>query len=565
MTNNPIEIVYTSNDTVLSPDMPVRVENTRLILDRAQDKAFICCVFSSQSAREINAILIEATCYDASGAQIGGPLPFQYLHLRVCENMQFGGDMALPLPYTTAQRVDVRVQKIMFADGERIAAALPATVLPAAVSLEQHFGSAELAAQYARETTPYATYVVSEQDGYWRCTCGTIHHAEETACAACGCEKAALLAALDTWTLQDHLQQFTAQQEQALAEEQERALAAAAKKAKRKKKLAIWLPIAGVLLATLIVLTLLLFVPLARYIGANADLEDGNYDEAHETYLELNGFWDSEEKAQEAMYQKGKSLLESGEYDQAISAFSMYPYYADAEDMIDETNYQKAGYLLQQGDFVAAEELYQSLGAYKDSSTMLQEVNYQKAHYWMNEDSYLLALSIFEKLGDYKDSKTQCKEAKYQYVRKHRNNNDTDTYEFLKELRWVNYKDADDIYDDLYTWRLTGGFNTTRGDESAAKTSVSRSASYLHFWLQLEGGTPGETIDLTHTTIYPDGEARESSWYWYDKDDSETFGGQWSGGLYNNPQDGETGTLTVKVYELHTNKLIGTISTRITY
>ena len=174
------------------------------------------------------------------------------------------------------------------------------------------------------------------------------------------------------------------------------------------------------------------------------------------------------------------------------------------------------------------------------------------------------AIEMFEELDGYKDSEEKIKEAKYEYVLDHKNNDDLTTFEYLKELKKQDYKDSLNIYNDLYKWRITGNIHTEREYSDKHETTVSKYCTYFTCNLKITGGTPGEKIDVTHTTVYPDGDTFVSDWHWYDVADNHTFGVQWENGIYTNPQNGATGMFHIKIYNVNTGELIGTISTRIT-
>ena len=189
---------------------------------------------------------------------------------------------------------------------------------------------------------------------------------------------------------------------------------------------------------------------------------------------------------------------------------------------------------------------------------------YNKACSKLENGFYQEAIEMFEELDGYKKSEDKINEAKYGYVSKHKNNDDVTTYEYLKALKKQDYKDAITIYNDLYKWRISGVINTDSNNYYRHENSISKYCDYVHASFTITGGTPGEKIDVTHTTIYPDGETYVSDWHWYDEYDNSSFGCEWSTGFYNNPQYGDTGTFVIKIYNLKTGEFIGSVTTRIT-
>ena len=231
---------------------------------------------------------------------------------------------------------------------------------------------------------------------------------------------------------------------------------------------------------------------------------------------------------------------------------------------IPEINYQRANNLLNEEKFDAARLAFEDLGNYRDSKEMINECLYQQACSLLDDGSYDSAISMFEDLDGYKKSENKINEAKYGYVLKHKNNNDTTTFEYLKDLKKKDYKDTSTIYNNLYEWKVTGIINTDSDNYTRHENSISKYCDYVHASFTITGGTPGEKIDVTHTTIYPDGETYVSDWHWYGEYDNSSFGCEWSTGFYNNPQYGDTGTFVIKIYNLKTGEFIGSVTTRIT-
>ncbi len=148
--------------------------------------------------------------------------------------------------------------------------------------------------------------------------------------------------------------------------------------------------------------------------------------------------------------------------------------------------------------------------------------------------------------GIYDNAKQQNIEAKYEYVNANKNNDDLTTFEYLKELKDAEYKDSASIYKELYGWKITSVFNTSKNDSTTNKKSISRyDPLYCH--ITLSGGEPNEEATIKYTLTFPDG-----------KTDSDTFDEKWTSGdsgtvwfedgLYVNPEYGTLGKLYVHYY-----------------
>ena len=207
--------------------------------------------------------------------------------------------------------------------------------------------------------------------------------------------------------------------------------------------------------------------------------------------------------------------------------------------------------------------MFKELGDYQDSASRYKETYYQYGLQLLISKSYKEAVTVFNALGSYQESTAKLNEAKYGYVTTHKNNTDTTTYSYLKDLKALGYKDTKDIYSSLYAWSVKlVAFNTSENNETTISSSVSRYCSYLHFTFELLGGPPGEKITLTHRVYWPNGSVNYSDWYWEDERRGYTFGAYWDG--FTNPSNVATGTMTVKVYNKATGELLGEASIRIT-
>ena len=253
---------------------------------------------------------------------------------------------------------------------------------------------------------------------------------------------------------------------------------------------------------------------------------------------------------EERNYQQAKEYLEQGEYFNAVSAFQELGDYKDSEDLLKEALYMRAKAYLEQGDYALAYGEFDALNDYEDSREMCKEVRYQEAIYMINSGEYTLAVAQLEKLGAYKESYDKIDEAKYGYVLDHRSNTDYTTYQYLQELVAKSYKNSSTIYNELYTWRVTVlAVNSDKDDTTTNKTSIYRN-NPLYIHIQLDGGTPGETLTLTMKYTLPSG--------YYN---SYRFNSAWSGNssdgsvYWENGVGGSAGTLYFSFYDEDNNKI----------
>lgn len=192
-------------------------------------------------------------------------------------------------------------------------------------------------------------------------------------------------------------------------------------------------------------------------------------------------------------------------------------------------------------------------------------MTYNQACSLLDHGQYAVAIDKFKDISYYKDSKDKIIECKYGYVQQNKNNDNSTTYEYLKELKSKGYKDASDIYSELYDWKIEMNCCNTKSDDWTTKsTSISKYCKYMHVNFQLSGGTPNEKINLTNTTIWPDGDSNVSDWDWENKYDGDNFGFACASGLYTYPEYGATGSMVIKIYNADTYALMDTFTIKIT-
>ena len=227
-----------------------------------------------------------------------------------------------------------------------------------------------------------------------------------------------------------------------------------------------------------------------------------------------------------------------------------------------ELKYQRAHALLDAGEFDEARLMFKDMDGYRKSQQMVDECTYQEACALLDDGSYRLAIAQFKVVDGYKDSKSKMNEAKYQFVLQYKNNINIITYEYLQELKAKNYKDSAKIYKSLYDWKITVVAVNSSADDSTTKQSSISKYDPVYFHIKLSGGEPDESLRFKKKITYPDGEISESTSQeeWSDGDALRIF---WVNGIYNYPENEETGTLRLDFYDDEGN-IIGSGSVRIT-
>lgn len=244
---------------------------------------------------------------------------------------------------------------------------------------------------------------------------------------------------------------------------------------------------------------------------------------------------------------------------------------------IPEINYQRANTLLNEDKYDAARLAFTNLGNYRDSEDMVDECTYQKACsimsiidkdllYVFAKDRAQDAIDLFESLNGYKNSDENIIEVKYRYALYNHyivfddgeiyyRNDDTTLFDYLKELKSIDYKDSANLYKKLYDWKIEViAVNSSEDDDTTNQTTIKKNTP-IYFHIDLSGGEPNEEIRITVKSTLPNGDTTEytfeTKWNTYS---AGWYG--WTEGLYS------TGTLRCYFYDEDGN-MIGAGSVKI--
>ena len=226
-------------------------------------------------------------------------------------------------------------------------------------------------------------------------------------------------------------------------------------------------------------------------------------------------------------YNSAVKLVEENQFDEAIRVFESLGDYKDAEEQILATKYAKGVYLRDNKDFYGAEKIFKELGEYVDAVTQITETYYAESKNHMANLEYEDAYYLLETIVPYKESvtlKNQCatevarqetdvlkkadwyekadnieqaKEEMYTYVSSHLVDTDEVTYKCLVRLIEHEYKDAKEIYNNLYKEiKVNIIYNSKSTDHTTDKKTInflSESNSVVAHIL-VTGGYPGQEV-----------------------------------------------------------------------
>lgn len=321
---------------------------------------------------------------------------------------------------------------------------------------------------------------VQQNNGWWICACGQANVARKR-CCSCGMNIDLLLNTEDESLLLNDYNNYAKQKEKA--------------KGLRKRGVIIASAVAVVALASAAVINLAV-IPEMRYSEAINLAEQGQYDEAIDQLSNLNDI----EKAQPAIIDtlKKKALadFDRGDYDSA---------YETVKDL-------------------------RSRGG--DAESAAKDAGKQIADTAFGSDLFEESARWYRFVGD----GDGYRRAIYQYAISNYNHDDQNTYDYLSELKKINYENSSELFNKLYGWAFDFA-TSSKHNPSASDDSVT-------FPLDKTGGTAiyllgraangplnGSKSLITHITIT----YREDSFSYqmghqtYEKDESlaVSASGQW--------------------------------------
>lgn len=223
-----------------------------------------------------------------------------------------------------------------------------------------------------------------------------------------------------------------------------------------------------------------------------------------------------------------------------------------AEELLDKCYDMEYEWYYSKNNFEKALYYYKISRNYDVNSDEYKDLIYKCGKQKMANNSgtsYKEAIDLFAEIESYKDSKKLMCECMYKYVNIHINSygqdvaaKNTTVYEYLTALKKAKYNDSADIYEDLYSWKLSFAVNYTEGDYTTHKTTVSRNKTvYVH--ATLTGGIRYQTTKISYKVTYPNGDTSDREYF-----DSVWLSG-WSGYVWWSDGLNSNGKYTVKFYD----------------
>lgn len=282
-------------------------------------------------------------------------------------------------------------------------------------------------------------------------------------------------------------------------------------------------------------------------------MKDKKYTQAIALFQSISKYKEAGENIKECKYLLAESQIKGGDYESALKELKEIDGYKDASDLYSTTAYNHAVKLAEEKDYKNAISFFEKIKGYKDADKRKTDSQYLYGCQLLAQEKAKDAIQQFGKCKDYKDSADKILEAEYLYVSRNKSNTDLVTYQYLKDLVAKDYSDAEEIYDELYEWKVRFlAVNTNEYDTATNLSTVSKYRTWFYHF-EVTGGPPGdEEIQLYYGISFPNG-----GFLGIDPFDIKFHNGgtpcvyAW----YDNAAYGETGTCTAYIYDENENVL----------
>ena len=264
---------------------------------------------------------------------------------------------------------------------------------------------------------PYST------EQLWICTCGRPNLQTSDKCVRCKRKKEIVFQACTP----ENVKKVVTLHEKRLVENAKRALVDSSNKEekiqqtaqKKHKRNISFFKYVVVLLLILLVAAAFWFLgkPAIQYFQAEQQLSNGQYDDARNSFMELLGYRDADEKIIRCDYEKALAYLEKGDItslNESAALFLALDDYQDSKDLYSKARLATGKALLQEKKYEEAAVIFRELDDYDDAKALLDESIYQQALALMEVKNYNLALVLLEDLQHHSDAIAQIQQCYFE-------------------------------------------------------------------------------------------------------------------------------------------------------
>lgn len=502
------ERIKTFSKKLYCENAPITIEASSILKDNATDQVVAQVKFKCITNKKIEAIFVNIQCTNVMGQETKGVEKVQYLDINVSRNETFGDKKAIILPDNTTRNISVNVEMVLFKDGEKWnRGEKDWEELVQQKNVQSLNKDNEFTKEYSSIFGNDKQGLYLEYKDLWFCPCGNINTNKESECYNCKKER-----------------QYIAENTLEVIEE---------KKNNRLKK-----------------------EEEKRILKEKCEEEERILKEKQKEEKKIRKKEKSEEKKRKRHERikrnKKKIIFSIIIIVVIISIVSIFYVF-----IIPKYKYQSACKMLEEAQYDNALEIFTGLKDYHDSKEKIVEARYYIACEKFGSGEWKEACNIFDELGNYRNSEDKANEAMYSFIIEHKDRKNEQTFEYLKKLKKINYKDSENIYDKLYSsWKISmvcanlSRTDTTTNIKRIKRNKVAGKWRLCFHWIAT-GGAPNEGLEYQTIIHYPDGDVEgwdSPTGFTYDQEDKTTviMRDLWYYGV---------GTLTVKFYDMENNFL----------
>ena len=178
--------LFSLEENLYIPGSPVLIAAGALLKDTQTGKILGQLKLQSISDQSIKAATVALVPLDTVGNQLGEPVSYQYLDLKVTRDAYWGSQDPIRFSDPSTRAYTASVKEVIFSDNSIWTAPNSAwKALPAKTTLETQLDDFELATQYRMHFGMDCQYGYQTAEDLWYCPCGAINHQGESVCHAC--------------------------------------------------------------------------------------------------------------------------------------------------------------------------------------------------------------------------------------------------------------------------------------------------------------------------------------------------------------------------------------------
>ena len=274
-------------------------------------------------------------------------------------------------------------------------------------------------------------------------------------------------------------------------------------KIKKYSKNSVIIATSLIILILIAILIIKVIIPNVKYSRASNAYNNGDYEDAVKIYSEIQEFKDAKEKLKDAeiaknndyiqkTLEKAEQLASENKFEDALDLIKNIDE-DRKKDVENEIKYKYAKYLMNEKS-EKAYEIFNSLDKYEDSKENASMSAIKTAENYESKELYKEAYEWYVK----GNNEQKGLDILYSYATTNKDRKNERTYIFLKILSEKNYKDSQNIYDELYKKVVSIVMNKSADSTEPLNHTSSDGLIYIHY--KVSGLHPGETYKIKGKT-----------------------------------------------------------------